>query len=59
MPGSEGVKGDESTKHIRIVVCSTKDQAFDSEWAKHNQADAHVTKPFKPQELLATIKQEI
>ncbi len=53
------MKGDESTKHIRIVVCSTKDQAFDSEWAKHNQADAYVTKPFKPQELLATIKQEI
>jgi len=53
------VKGDESTKHIRIVVCSTKDQAFDIEWAKRNQADAYVTKPFKPEELLATIKQQL
>ncbi|MEN9202001.1 MAG: response regulator [Thermostichus sp. DG_1_6_bins_120] len=53
------VKGDDSTKHIRIVVCSTKDQAFDIEWAKRNQADAYVTKPFKPQELLATIKNQL
>ncbi|MEN9226393.1 MAG: response regulator [Thermostichus sp. HHBFW_bins_43] len=53
------VKGDESTKHIRIVMCSTKDQAFDIEWAKRNQADAYVTKPFKPQELLATIRNQL
>lgn len=65
MPGMNGyevcreVKKDESTKHIRIVVCSTKDQVFDIEWAKSNQADAYVTKPFKPQELLATIKQQL
>jgi len=65
MPGMNGyevcreVKKDESTKHIRIVVCSTKDQVFDIEWAKRNQADAYVTKPFKPQELLATIKQQL
>jgi twitching motility two-component system response regulator PilH len=36
MPGMNGyevcreVKKDESTKHIRIVVCSTKDQRFKS-----------------------------
>ncbi|MGQ9837507.1 MAG: response regulator [Cyanobacteriota bacterium] len=53
------VKGNESTKHIRIVICSTKDQTFDIEWAKRNQADAYVTKPFKPQELLATIKNQL
>ncbi|MEN9232191.1 MAG: response regulator [Thermostichus sp. DG02_5_bins_236] len=53
------VKGDDSTKHIRIVMCSTKDQTFDIEWAKRNQADAYVTKPFKPQELLATIKNQL
>ncbi|MGY2978659.1 response regulator [Thermostichus sp. OS-CIW-31] len=53
------VKGDEGTKHIRIVMCSTKDQTFDIEWARRNQADAYVTKPFKPQELLATIKHQL
>lgn len=53
------VKGDERTRHIRIVMCSTKDQTFDIEWAKRNQADAYITKPFKPQELLATIKNQL
>ena len=45
------------TQDLLIVMCSTKDQEFDIHWASKQGADAYVTKPFQPQELVATIKQ--
>ncbi|MGF1576138.1 MAG: response regulator transcription factor [Cyanophyceae cyanobacterium] len=51
------LKGDPRTQSVLIVMCSTKDQEFDRHWANKQGADAYVTKPFRPQELVATIKQ--
>jgi twitching motility two-component system response regulator PilH len=51
------LKGDPRTQSVLIVMCSTKDQEFDRHWASKQGADAYVTKPFRPQELVATIKQ--
>ncbi len=51
------LKAAPKTESVLIVMCSTKDQEFDRHWANKQGADAYVTKPFKPQELVATIKQ--
>ncbi|MDX2273235.1 MAG: response regulator [Cyanobacteriota bacterium] len=51
------LKADPQTQKVLIVMCSTKDQEFDRHWANKQGADAYITKPFKPQELIATIKQ--
>ncbi len=51
------IKGAPQTQQVLVVMCSTKDQEFDRHWASKQGADAYITKPFKPQELVATIKQ--
>lgn len=51
------LKSNPKTGQVPIVMCSTKDQEFDRHWASKQGADAYITKPFKPQEMLATIKQ--
>jgi twitching motility two-component system response regulator PilH len=51
------LKSDPQTEKVLIVMCSTKDQEFDRHWANKQGADAYITKPFKPQELVSTIKQ--
>lgn len=51
------LRSNPQTQDLLIVMCSTKDQEFDIHWANKQGADAYVTKPFQPQELVATIKQ--
>lgn len=50
------IKNDPNTKHIPVILCSTKDTQADHYWGLKQGADAYVVKPFAPQELLATIK---
>jgi twitching motility two-component system response regulator PilH len=51
------IKNDPNTKHIPVILCSTKDTQADHYWGLKQGADAYVVKPFTPQELVATIKQ--
>jgi twitching motility two-component system response regulator PilH len=51
------IKNDPNTKHIPVILCSTKDTQADHYWGLKQGADAYVVKPFAPQELVATIKQ--
>ena len=51
------IKSDITTKHIPVILCSTKDTQADYYWAEKQGADAYVVKPFTPQELVGTIKQ--
>lgn len=50
------IKNYENTKNMPVIICSTKGEEFDRYWGMKQGADAYITKPFDPQELLKTIK---
>lgn len=50
------VKKDERTKHIPVVMVSSRDQESDRVWSKRQGAEDYVTKPFTPAELLAVVQ---
>ncbi len=51
------LKESEATKHIPIVLCSSKGSNMDKFWGKQQGADAYVTKPVDAKELLQAIRQ--
>jgi CheY-like chemotaxis protein len=61
MPGLDGVevvrrlRGDPKTADLPVVLVSAKAQKGDAAAGKEAGADAYVTKPFDPQELLDTV----
>lgn len=48
---------DETTKHIPIVLVTTKDQETDRVWGTRQGAKAYVTKPIDETELANTINE--
>jgi twitching motility two-component system response regulator PilH len=61
MPGLNGFQAtraltrDDITKHIPIIICTTKDQETDKIWGKRQGASDYVTKPVDEAELLGKI----
>lgn len=61
MPGMNGfqatrtINRNEATKHIPIIMCTSKNQETDMVWAKRQGAVEYVVKPVDPQELLTKI----
>uniref|UniRef100_UPI001B7FCFDF response regulator n=1 Tax=Chitinilyticum aquatile TaxID=362520 RepID=UPI001B7FCFDF len=61
MPGMNGfqatrtISKDEATKHIPIIMCTSKNQETDMVWARRQGATEYVVKPVDPQELLTKI----
>jgi len=61
MPGTDGFKAtrtithDEATKHIPVIVCTSKRQETDRVWGLRQGAKDYVVKPIEPKELLAKI----
>lgn len=51
------IKLDPKTKHLPVVMCSSKGEEFDRYWGMKQGADAYIAKPFEPVELIGTIKQ--
>jgi twitching motility two-component system response regulator PilH len=51
------LKSDPRTKNVPVVMCSTKDMAWDRFWGLKIGADAYITKPFEEIEFMGTIKQ--
>ena len=65
MPGVNGfqatrqiARGD-TTKHIPIVIVSTKDQATDRVWGKRQGASDYLTKPVDEKQLIDVIKHHL
>jgi len=62
MPGLNGFQAtraitrDEVTKHIPVIICTTKDQETDKIWGLRQGAKDYVTKPVNESELLEKIK---
>ncbi|WP_374759884.1 PleD family two-component system response regulator [Iodobacter sp.] len=61
MPGMNGfqatrtISRDEATKHIPIIMCTSKNQETDMVWGRRQGAVEYVVKPVDSQELLAKI----
>ncbi len=62
MPGLNGFQAtraitrEEKTKHIPVIICTTKDQETDKIWGLRQGARDYVTKPLNESELLEKIK---
>ncbi|MCE1240041.1 MAG: response regulator [Azonexaceae bacterium] len=61
MPGLNGYQAtrtltrDEATKHIPVIVCTTKGQETDKIWGLRQGAVDYLVKPLNPTDLLARI----
>lgn len=61
MPGLNGfqatraISQEETTKHIPVIICSTKGQETDKLWGIRQGAKDYVTKPINAEELLGKI----
>jgi len=61
MPGTDGFKAtraithDEATKHIPVIVCTSKKLETDKVWGMRQGAKDYIVKPIDEQELLAKI----
>jgi twitching motility two-component system response regulator PilH len=61
MPGTDGFKAtraithDEVTKHIPVIVCTSKKLETDKVWGLRQGAKDYITKPIDAAELIAKI----
>ncbi len=61
MPGTDGFKAtraithDEATKHIPVIVCTSKNLETDRIWGMRQGAKDYIVKPIDPKELIAKI----
>ncbi len=62
MPGMSGfelcrfLKTNPTHQKIPIVICSSKNHAIQHLWAKKQGADAYITKPYTPEQLVHVIE---
>lgn len=65
MPGMNGFQATRQitrgakTKHIPVVIVSTKDQATDRVWGKRQGACDYLTKPVEEHQLMSVIHQHL
>lgn len=61
LPGHNGYQAtrelskDEATKHIPVIMCTSKDQETDKVWGMRQGAKDYLTKPVDPGQLLGKI----
>jgi twitching motility two-component system response regulator PilH len=61
MPGLNGYQAtrtlsrDDATKHIPVIICTTKNEETDKIWGMRQGAQDYVTKPIDGPQLLAKI----
>lgn len=49
------IKMQPATRHIQVILLSSKSQDADRFWGQRQGADAYLTKPVDPQELIAAV----
>ena len=65
MPGMNGfevvreLREHEKTKNLPIVFCTQKNTNIDKIWGMDIGADAYITKPFEPKQLVDIVKKLI
>lgn len=50
------LRGDRKTEHLPVVFCSQKNTEIDKTWGMELGADAYVSKPFDPQQLVSIVQ---
>jgi twitching motility two-component system response regulator PilH len=53
------LKNTPETSHIPVVLVTTKGTESDKFWGQKQGADAHIVKPFSPDELLSVIRRYV
>jgi twitching motility two-component system response regulator PilH len=53
------MKSNIKEKVVPVIMCSTKSEEFDKYWGMKQGADAYLTKPYNPAELVDTVKRLI
>ncbi|NJN20554.1 MAG: response regulator [Leptolyngbya sp. RL_3_1] len=51
------IKNNPGTQNVPVVICSSKGEEFDRYWGMKQGADAYISKPFRPNEMVETVKQ--
>jgi len=51
------IKNNPTTQDVPVVICSSKGEEFDRYWGMKQGADAYIAKPFRPDEMVETVKQ--
>ena len=65
MPGQDGfatcrqLKRDAATKHIPVVIVSSKNGESDRFWGQRQGASDYLAKPFSPNDLLAIVRKYV
>jgi twitching motility two-component system response regulator PilH len=50
------IKGNVKNKTVPVIMCTTKSEEFDKYWGMKQGADAYITKPYNPPELIDIVK---
>ncbi len=50
------VKSNPTTLKVPVIMCSTKGEEFDRYWGMKQGADAYITKPYQPKDMLNAVK---
>lgn len=50
------IKNGPNTKEIPVILCTSKSEEFDVYWGMKQGADAYITKPYHPPDLLEAIQ---
>lgn len=53
------LKNSQDTKGIKVILLSSKNQDSDRFWGMKQGADEYITKPFKDEELLASVARHL
>lgn len=51
------IKNTPNTQTIPVVICSSKSEEFDRYWGMKQGADAYIAKPFRPGDMIDTVRQ--
>ncbi len=50
------LKSSPATKHIPVIMWTSKSEEFDVYWGMKQGADAYITKPYHPPDLIEAVK---
>jgi twitching motility two-component system response regulator PilH len=53
------IKANVKNKTVPVIMCTTKSEEFDKYWGMKQGADAYITKPYVPAELINIVKRLI
>ncbi len=50
------IKTNPKTAKLPVIMCSTKSEDFDRYWGMKQGADAYITKPYQPKDMINAVK---